>query len=159
MKDHASRGFWITNHLANPVLEPLLRSMAGRRIGRHLAVVRYRGRRTGRSRELVVQYARDGRQVWVVPGHPDRKAWWRNFLEPSAVDLRLAGHDHHGRAVALAGPEHAGEVQRGLTVYRRELPRAGKALGLSPDSRTEHDADLADAAERAVIVRIDLDPS
>jgi hypothetical protein len=157
MKEHASRGFWMTNHLANPALKPLLRGAAGRRIGRHLAVLRYRGRRTGQRHELVVQYARDGQHVWVMPGQPDRKTWWRNLREPSAVEVRLAGHDYHGHAVALDGRERPDDVHRGLAVYLHELPRARKALGLPANPGTDQETDLADAAKRAVIVRIDLD--
>ena len=158
MNEH-SHGFWITNRLANPVLKALLRSAAGRRMGQHLAVLRYPGRRTGQPHELVVQYARDGQRVWVVPGQPDRKTWWRNLRELSAIEVRLAGHDYHGHAVALDGREHPDDVQRGLTLYLNELPRAGKALGISADARTDQGTDLADAAKSAVIVRIDLDTS
>jgi F420H(2)-dependent quinone reductase len=157
MNEHTSRGFWITNHLANPVLKALLRSAAGRRMGRHLAVLRYRGRRTGQQHELVVQYARDGQHVWVMPGQPDRKNWWRNLGEPSTIEARLAGHDYHGRAVALDGREYPDDVQRGLTFYLHELPRARKALGFPANPGTDQETDLADAAKRAVIVRIDLD--
>jgi hypothetical protein len=157
MNEHTSRGFWITNHLANPVVKGLLRSPAGRRMGRHLAVLRYRGRRTGQPHELVVQYARDGRQVWVLPGKADHKTWWRNLREPSSIEVHLAGRDYHGRAVALDGREHPDDVQRGLTLYLHELPRARKALGLPPNPGTDQGTDLADTAKKAVIVRIELD--
>ncbi len=92
------RGFWVTNHVANPVLRAVLRSSLGRRWGRRLAVLRYRGRRTGEEHELVVQYARDGDRVWIMPAQPDRKQWWRNMRQPLPVDIRLAGHDEHGVA-------------------------------------------------------------
>jgi hypothetical protein len=92
-------GIWVTNHLANPLMRPLLHSPARHRLGRHLALIRYRGRRTGRSYELPVQYARDGDRVWILPGAPGRTTWWRNLRGGAAVDLVLAGHDRHGRAV------------------------------------------------------------
>jgi hypothetical protein len=90
------RGFWVTNHLANPILRPLLRGPLGRRLGRRLAVLRYRGRRTGRVRKLVVQYVREGDQVWSWPGQPQRKRWWRNMAEPQPVEVWLAGSRHSG---------------------------------------------------------------
>ena len=34
-------GICITNHLANPILRPLLRCPAGRRLGRRLALIRF----------------------------------------------------------------------------------------------------------------------
>ena len=78
MTSSGSKASWVTNHLANPVLRPLLRGPFGRRFGQRLAVLRYKGRRTGRVRELVVQYVREGDSVWIMAGQPDRKRWWRN---------------------------------------------------------------------------------
>jgi hypothetical protein len=72
-------GIWVTNHLANPILRPLLRGPAGHRLGRRLALIRYPGRRTGRRYELPVQYARDGNRIWIQPGSPEHKTWWRNL--------------------------------------------------------------------------------
>lgn len=152
MNARGSWGFWVTNHLANPILRPLLRSRAGRRLGRHLAVLRYRGRRTGQQHELVVQYARDGDAVWVLPGQADRKTWWRNFREPSDVEVWFAGENTHARGVVLDGRLQPDRVGAGLAVYLRQLPRARKALGIDAD------ADLSRVAERSVLVRIDLHP-
>lgn len=48
-------------------------------------------RRSGRLLELPVQYAVDGGDLVVVPGHAERKTWWRNLrgaatLVPVLVD-------------------------------------------------------------------------
>ena len=55
-----SRRFVITNVVANRVVIPVLRSRAGRRLGRRLAVVEYMGRRSGRLQRLVTQDVTDG---------------------------------------------------------------------------------------------------
>ncbi|HLM05270.1 MAG TPA: nitroreductase/quinone reductase family protein [Blastococcus sp.] len=65
-------GFWWTNRVANPVLRRLLRTAAGRWLGRDLLLIRYTGRRTGRPREVVTQYARSGNTVWVLVGAANR---------------------------------------------------------------------------------------
>jgi hypothetical protein len=67
--------------LGNRVVLDLL---AARRLGLHerfvgLAVA---GRRTGRVVRFPVQYARDGDDLLVVPGHAERKTWWRNLRDP-----------------------------------------------------------------------------
>src|SRR6478736_4257709 len=98
-----SRGLWITNRLANPVLRRLLRSVGGRPAGRHLAVLRYTGVRTGLPHELVTLYARDGSTVWVLVGRPERKVWWHSLRAPADVDLWVAGEHVRARAVALEG--------------------------------------------------------
>ena len=94
------------------MLHRLLRGPAGRFLGRGLMVLRYTGTGTGRPRELVVQYARDGDTVWVMVGQAERTTWWHNLRRPAVVDLWLAGE--HQRARAAAG--HA--------AYRLAVPRA-----------------------------------
>ena len=117
-------GFWVTNRLANPVLRRLLRTPAGRRLGRGLTVLRYTGTVTGRPRELVVAYARDGDTVWVLVGNADRKTWWHNLRRPADVDLWLAGEHVRARAVAVPGDAEPDQVAAGLAAYLRAVPRA-----------------------------------
>lgn len=93
-----SRGFALTNRVANKVLVAALRSPAGSLLGRRLAVVEYRGRRSGRPYRLVTAYFMDGRSVHIQVGTPGRKTWWRNFEDPHPLRLRLAGADHLGVA-------------------------------------------------------------
>jgi F420H(2)-dependent quinone reductase len=131
------RGFWVTNHVANPVLRVLLRSSPGRRWGRRLAVLRYCGRRTGETHELVVQYVRDGDHVWIMPAQPDRKRWWRNMRQPLPVDIRLGGHDEHGVAQVTTRLEEPD----GFATYVKAFPK-------TPNTD-----------ESAVMVRVDLSPA
>jgi len=116
-----SHGFFVTNRIANPVLRPLLRGSFGARLGRKLAVVRYRGRRTGQQHELVVQYAREGDRVWVVPGQPDRKRWWRNMNEGRPVTVWIAGRQYEGTARVVRDAEG---LAGGYANYRAVFTRA-----------------------------------
>ena len=141
---------WVTNHLANPVLRPLLRGRAGQRLGRHLAVLRYRGNRTGAEHELIVQYARDGDHVWIVPGRPERKTWWRNLRTAAPVEIWLAGEHHHGTAAAIDGRDHPSDVVDALGRYLTALPRAAKGLGL------DDEPNLTTIAPRFIVVRVDI---
>jgi hypothetical protein len=118
------RGFWLTNRFANPVLRRLLRTRAGRRLGRGLMVVRYVGTVTGRPHELVVQYARDGDTVWVLVGQAERKTWWHNLRRPADVELWLAGEHVRARAVVVAGTADPDQAAAGLAAYRRAVPHA-----------------------------------
>jgi len=119
-----SRGFWMTNRLANPLLRRLLRMGAGRRLGRGLMVVRYTGAVTGRPHELVVQYARDDDTVWVLVGRAENKTWWHNLRQPAEVELWLAGEHVRARAVVVTGSADPEQAAAGLTAYRRAVPRA-----------------------------------
>jgi hypothetical protein len=115
--------FWITNRVANPVLRRLLRTPAGRWLGRGLMVLRYTGTVTGRPHELVVQYARDGDTVWVLVGWADRKTWWHNLRRPADVELWLAGVHVRARAVVVAGSAAPDQASAGLAAHRRAVPR------------------------------------
>lgn len=113
--------FFVTNRLANPVLRTVLRTPAGRGLGRHLAVLRYRGRQSGLPHELVVQYAREGSTVWVNVGLPEQKKWWRNLRNPAPVELWLAGRHHRATAVAVRGATDREGADAGLAAYRAAM--------------------------------------
>jgi hypothetical protein len=150
-------GIWVTNHLANPILRPLLRSPAGRRVGRRLALLRYTGHRTGRTYQLPVQYARDGARIWILPGSPEHKTWWRNLREGADVDLVLAGHRTRGHAMVIDQTRQP-EFTEGLTAYLRTVPQARRALGMPENPPPgAAGAQARQIPSSAVLVRVDLD--
>ena len=63
-----------------------------------------------------MQYACDGGHIWILPGAPEHKTWWRNLRDGAAVDLGPAGHEHHGHATVI-GPGQPG-FAKGLAAYR-----------------------------------------
>jgi hypothetical protein len=71
-------------------------------VRRGLIVIRYVGRRSGKTFETPVGYRRTGDTIIISVASPDSKAWWRNFLGdggPITV-LKLDGQDRTGHAVA-----------------------------------------------------------
>ncbi|MCW2629781.1 hypothetical protein [Mycobacterium sp.] len=74
----------------------------GNLIGRGLVVVRYVGRRSGKTFEMPVGYRRTGEALVIGVASPDAKNWWRNFLgEGGPITLvDLDGADRTGHAVA-----------------------------------------------------------
>src|SRR5262249_61522026 len=81
---------------------------------------RPRGLRTNKTRELDVHYARDGDEVWIVPGHAGRKRWWRNMADGWPVSVCLAGRQRDGTARVVRTSD---EVARGFAVYHAAFPR------------------------------------
>jgi hypothetical protein len=71
-------------------------------IGRGLVVIRYTGRRSGKTFETPVGYRRSGDTLTINVAAPDGKNWWRNFLGEGApiTLLNLNGRDRNGHAVA-----------------------------------------------------------
>jgi len=74
----------------------------GRIVARGLVVIRYVGRRSGRTFEIPVGYRRSGDTLTINVTAPDAKNWWRNFLgEGGPITLlNLDGADRTGHAVA-----------------------------------------------------------
>ena len=77
--------------------------VVGRLIGRGLVVIRYVGRRSGRTFEIPVGYRRSGHDLTIGVASPDAKNWWRNFLGDGGpiTLLNLDGRDRNGHAIAI----------------------------------------------------------
>jgi hypothetical protein len=99
----------------------LLGSRAHGSLDGSLVALRIRGVVTGRTFELPVQSAAFEHGVVVVPGRPETKRWWRNLVEPAAVDVLQCGRWQHGDAVLLR-PGDAG-YDSAIAAYRRRWPR------------------------------------
>ena len=140
------------NRLVNPVVRLLLRSPLHPVLRRSLVILSYQGRKTGRWRSLPCLYARDGQDLYVVPGQAGRKVWWRNLRQPTRVRLRLQGRDREGIA-ASSDPE---AVAAGLRHYLARYPKAARPLGVRLDADgIPHGTTTA--AHPLVVVRVHLD--
>jgi hypothetical protein len=140
------------NHVVNPAMRALLRSPAGRRLGGHLAVLRYTGARTGQRRELVAGYARAGTAAWIWVGGAETKRWWRNFRTPAPVELWLAGEHVTGRGVAVEGAADPETCREGVAAYVASVPGGSRAMRLTaPPERL-----TSDDLRGIVMVRVDI---
>ena len=92
----------------------------------------------------------DGDHVWIVPGRPERKTWWRNLRTAAPVEIWLAGEHHHGTAVAVDGRDHPSDVVDALGRYLTALPRARER------ARRRRRAQPHDDRARFIVVRVDL---
>lgn len=143
----------VFQRLANPFLLRALRTGHPTRLGKSLMAITVTGVKTGRDFTFPVQFVRDGDTIWVLPGHPESKTWWRNLRSGAPVRLHLEGVDVGGTAVAISGGTDPEEAVRGLRAYLRRTPAAARAVGVAADASDEQ---LRAAAEHAVVVRIEL---
>ncbi len=75
--------------------------LVGGLVGRHIAMITYTGRRSGRTFSTPIGYRWVGSEIRIGVQMPDAKAWWRNFLgDGGPVSLHLNGVDRHGHAVS-----------------------------------------------------------
>ena len=100
---------------------------------------------------------RDDNTVWVMPGSPAHKTWWRNLRPPgSDIELRLAGDDYRAHATALEGAIAPDDVAAGLVTYLAKFPRVARTLGISSSVGAEQRSQVERVAPDAVMVRIEL---
>jgi len=153
--ERTSLVFGLYNRIVNPVVRPVLRSPLHRLLSGGLMLLTYRGSRTGRSYTIPVQYAREGNTVIAYPGRAAGKTWWRNLAGGADVTLRIKGRDLRGHAVAVTNDRET--IADGLRIWLRRFPSSARRLGVArdPDGRPDPQ-DLARAAERIVIVRMEL---
>ena len=76
--------------------------LLGRLVRRGLVVIRYQGRKSGKTFELPVGYRRSGNTITIGVAMADKKNWWRNFLGEGGplVFVGLDGADRAAHAVA-----------------------------------------------------------
>ena len=127
---------WFRNRLVNPVVRLLLRSPLHPVLSTSLVILSYQGRKTGRWRSLPCLYARDGQDLYVVPGQAGRKVWWRNLRQPTRVRLRLQGRDLEGTATRQQRPRGRGRRPKSVP---GPLPQGGQATP-GPAGRQRHPA-------------------
>lgn len=73
----------------------------GRLVSRHITIVTYTGRRSGRTFSTPVGYRRAADTVTIGVRLPNAKNWWRNFTgDGGPLSLELDGADRSGHAVA-----------------------------------------------------------
>jgi hypothetical protein len=125
--------------IGNRIVAAVLRSPFHRMLSGSLLLLTVRGRRSGRTHTLPVQYAREGETLWIYPGHHERKVWWRNLLEPAAVSVLLAGEERAGTGQALLAERDPDAVAAGTRAYLARFPK------------------LARTAHGEIVVRVELE--
>ena len=153
----ASRGH-PKKRTSNAFVRLLLLSPAHGLLSSALILLRVRGRRSQVLYEFPVMYAQEDGSLWVVCGQAKDKTWWRNLVDPSPVGVRRRGEEHTATAHATVGEQNPQAASKGLSVWVRRFPRAGRRLGVNivPDGSPDAAA-LRQAATRSVVVELRLE--
>ena len=130
--------------LANPAVRAILGSPAHRLLSGALVVLVYRGRRSGRTFRIPVQYAElPGERIVALAVGPERKLWWRSFADPAPATLVVRRNER-----SVTGRLLDGEARRtALRAYLARFPRAAGPLGVD-EARSD---DALDGAPAAVV--------
>jgi hypothetical protein len=146
---------WLMKNLVNPLVSLILRSPLHVLISGSLLLISYRGRKSGKDYTLPAQYARDGNSIYIVPGMPEKKTWWRNLRGGAPVRLLLVGKAMVGNAEILEGGT-SGTIQA-LEAYFERFPAAANMRALRPTaSGTFNPEDLSRLAQSMAVVEVKL---
>ena len=77
--------------IGNRVVSRLLRSPLRRLLERRICLIRYTGRRSGRTITTPVEHVEADDGIVLVAGRAASKSWWRNFRTPRPAELWLDG--------------------------------------------------------------------
>jgi deazaflavin-dependent oxidoreductase (nitroreductase family) len=148
---------WFMNKIVNPLVRLILRSPMHKLMSDSLLVITCCGRKTGREYRLPVQYAQAGNMLYIVPGMPEQKTWWRNLKEAAPVRLTLRGQSVAGTGVVLKPDKDEEAIVEGLGKFLRRFPGMAKVEGIRAEADGSYSAEqLRRAALQAVVIRVEL---
>jgi hypothetical protein len=140
----------------NRVVDLVLRSRCHWLLSRGLTVITVTGRRTGRRYTIPVGYLETPDAVVVLVGDAPSKTWWRNYLQPGPIEMRLRGVPRRGRAVVI--PPDSEQFRRTAEESFRRARIIPRLFGIAFDPRAGLTVeDATRLAQRAAVVRITLD--
>lgn len=142
--------------LANPLMKRVLASRFGGPIARHVLLLEFHGRRSGKPYRTPVGYVRDGDRIVIVTSPTYR--WWRNVVGGASVRVRVAEGWRAGQARVLM-PEDPAYERAVATQVAARGPGMLRGFGVAvDDSGRIEPAARAAAPSHAHIVEIVLAP-
>lgn len=142
----------------NPPMRALLRSPFHAIASRNLALLRYRGRKSGREFATPLSYVREGNLVRFLSSRNTR--WWLNFKDgPTAVEVEIARKVYSGKARLLTSEIEDGEpLRRGVRAFLGALPRDAVVYGIGLDEhRKPREADIQSKSDHVILVEVEID--
>ena len=139
------------DHVVNPAMRALLRSRFSGLVDSRLALMQFRGRRSGRDYEVPVGVHRVDVGLHVLTN----SGWRVNFRDGHPLRLRFEGSWHEGTGVLREDPDAV------ASFYADRIAELGwrraRQLGIriTVDRAPTH-AELREAAERAGLSVLDL---
>ena len=145
---------WIYK-VANPVVKVLLRSPLHSIASGNIALLHFRGRKSGREFVTPLSYVREKGTVYFLSALGTR--WWMNLRdEGTSVSIEIARVTVRGKARLWEGDSEA--LRERVRRFLSALPRDAKVYGIKLDeSRKPIEESLAKIAPELVFVEVELD--
>jgi hypothetical protein len=143
--------------VVNPVTRRLLRSRFSAPVSKALLLLRYTGRKSGRTYEVPVGYHDIHGQLCLLTN----SGWRVNFRGGAPVTVLFRGQQRQAHATLVEDPDEVAAVYHDM-ITELGLKQAQRRLGIRINvDRAPTKEELADAIRRSglSIVRLDLDPA
>ncbi len=139
----------------NPAIKAVLRSPLHRLGSKTIALLRFRGRISGREFVTPLSYVRNDQTVWFLSDHSTN--WWKNFREGDVpVSIEIARSTVNGTARLWDGDTV--ELREHVSRYLCALPRDAKVAGIKLDqNKVPIEASLVKVAPTLVMVQVELE--
>ena len=141
--------------VVNPIMKALLRSPLHGIASGSIALLHFRGRKSGREFVTPLSYVRENGTVCFLSAHSTR--WWMNLRDGGVpVSIEIARETYTGKARLWDGDSE--ELRERVRRFLCALPRDAKVYGIKLDERRRPvEASLAKAAPELVLVAVELD--
>lgn len=143
---------YLFTYVVNPTLKALLRSRFHGWVSKHLILLTFTGRKSGKQFTTPVAYDREGDTLYVATDSP----WWKNLRGGAPVTVVLEGQERRGYAQAFADPERfARMLQRSIDENGTDFVQRRYRLDL--DSPQPSFEELVQKSEGRVVIEIELE--
>jgi hypothetical protein len=137
----------------NKIMIGFLRSPFHGMVSGNMMLIIMRGRKSGRTITLPVNYLREGDLIWIFSLRT--RTWWRNLRGSARVKLHLKGQDVEGNSEVYEDKEN---IQKGLQAIIMLMPIMARYLKITLDSKGQPEAGaLQKATQENVVIRVQLD--
>jgi deazaflavin-dependent oxidoreductase (nitroreductase family) len=148
---------WFMNKIANPFVRLILRSPLHGLMSAAVLSITYRGKKSGKEYTLPVQYAQEGKVIYIVPGKPEQKTWWRNLRGGAPVKLTLRGKSVSGQALVLQGESDSQRIAEALLLYLQKFPMTAQMHDVRVSEKGDFNLDdIRRVSDTLVMVNVDL---
>ncbi|GCE12224.1 nitroreductase/quinone reductase family protein [Tengunoibacter tsumagoiensis] len=114
----------------NKVAKFILSSPLHFLFSKHLMLLTFKGRKSGKLFTTPIGYQQQGESVICFTDHH----WWKNLVADPEVTLRLRGRVLTGRAETVHGNE---ETARELAIYIGRSPMLARAFNIEVDAQKQ----------------------
>jgi hypothetical protein len=114
--------------MGNSIVGSVLTSPLHRVLSGSTDLIRYTGRRSGRTVTTPTQYARHGDDVVILVGKPETKTWWRNFRDDRDLDVLVQGTWRPMTGRAVVGAVEPDVIAPLLDAYLERFPKLADDL-------------------------------